>query len=80
MGTVTNLQQAAANRRRASANGDAPSRTAGNGRYVQCEHCSERHPIIKLANGTERCFTAFADGDRWFCQNRGCRAAYLGRT
>ncbi|HYD50832.1 MAG TPA: hypothetical protein VEB21_20925 [Terriglobales bacterium] len=56
-----------------------PRRTNGNGngRYVQCEQCAERHPIIRLANGHERCFTAFSDGSRWFCQNRGCRAAWL---
>lgn len=71
MGTVTDI-----NSRRG--NTMQPRKSAsGNGRYVVCEHCNERHPIVRLANGTERCFTAFIDGDRWFCQNRGCRAAWL---
>lgn len=48
-----------------------------NGRYVICTHCEERHPVIRFADGTLRCLTAFADADRWFCRNRGCRAAWL---
>ena len=70
MGTVTDLHS----RRRASA---PAKRDGGNGRFVVCLHCSERHPIVRLANGHERCFTAFVDGEHWFCQNRGCRAAWL---
>ena len=32
-----------------------------------------------MTDGTVRCLTAFADGDRWFCRNRGCRAAWIER-
>ena len=49
------------------------------GRVVTCTFCGERHPIIRLADGSVRCLTAFADDDRWFCRNRGCRAAWLLR-
>lgn len=70
MGTVTDLNS----RRRQT---PPAKREACNSRFVVCHHCTERHPIVRLANGTERCFTAFIDGDRWFCQNRGCRAAFL---
>lgn len=49
-------------------------------RFVACIECGERHPIIRLADGTVRCLTAFADADRWFCRNRGCRATWLART
>jgi hypothetical protein len=65
MGTVTDLQ---AFRR-------PPGRTPG--RFVTCEHCGERHPIIKLADGSVRCVTAFSAGEHWFCRNRGCRAEWL---
>ena len=49
------------------------------GRFVTCEHCGERHPIVKLAGGNTRCVTAFDAGGYWFCLNRGCRAAWLAR-
>jgi hypothetical protein len=46
---------------------------------VVCVHCSERHPVVKLKGGESRCVTAFFDGARWFCLNRGCRRAWLER-
>jgi len=46
-------------------------------RFVTCKHCDEKHPMIRMANGNEQCFTAFTDGHFWFCQHRGCRAAWL---
>jgi len=49
------------------------------GRFVTCAQCGERHPVIRLGDGSTRCVTAFADGERWFCRNRGCRAAWLAR-
>lgn len=49
----------------------------GGGRYVICGHCDERHPVVRLANGTHQCPTAFVDDGHWFCRNRGCRAAWL---
>jgi len=49
------------------------------GRFVVCAHCGERHPIIRLRGGEERCVTAFPDLERWFCRNRGCRAAWLAK-
>jgi hypothetical protein len=52
---------------------------ARNGRSVTCAQCGERHPVIRLTDGKLRCVTAFADGERWFCRNRGCRAAWLAR-
>ncbi len=55
----------------------SPSRTAG--RFVACEHCGERHPFVKLGDGSVRCVTAFSADGRWFCRNRGCRAAWLDR-
>lgn len=51
--------------------------TGSAGRFVVCTHCGEKHPIIRLAGGEERCVTAFVDAGRWFCRNRGCRAAWL---
>jgi hypothetical protein len=54
-------------------------RPGTSGRFVTCAHCGERHPIIRLAGGSVRCVTAFAAEDRWFCRNRGCRAAWLQR-
>lgn len=77
MGSVTDINS---RRNRPAAARRPGGQSNSNGRYVQCEHCAERHPIIRLANGHERCFTAFADGSRWFCQNRGCRAAWLKGT
>ena len=68
MGTVIDLNS----RRRKPATGAAE-------RYVTCAHCSERHPIIRFAGGEIRCVTAFGDGERYFCRNRGCRAAWLSR-
>ena len=44
---------------------------------VNCLHCGEQHPIIRLQGGEERCVTAFFDGSSWFCRNRGCRRAWL---
>ncbi|MFN8628189.1 MAG: hypothetical protein U0587_19735 [Candidatus Binatia bacterium] len=67
MGTVTDLR---AGRR-------TPERVAG--RLVHCQHCGERHPIIRLADGQLRCVTAFAVDGHWFCRNRGCRAAWIER-
>ncbi len=67
MGTVTELRAA----RR------VPTRSAG--QRVKCEHCGERHPFVKLGDGTVRCVTAFSADGRWFCRNRGCRAAWLER-
>jgi len=55
----------------------ARSGTAQPGRRVSCAQCGERHPIVRLGDGSLRCVTAFADGERWFCRNRGCRAAWL---
>jgi len=52
---------------------------SGAGRFVVCAHCGEKHPIIRLAGGEERCVTAFVDAERWFCRNRGCRAAWLAK-
>jgi hypothetical protein len=46
-------------------------------RQVVCAQCGERHPIVRLGSGRERCVTAFSDGPHWFCRNRGCRAAWL---
>lgn len=67
MGTVTDL--------RARRNGKAEGPEGG--RFVICTHCGERHPVIRMAGGARRCVTAFADGEQWFCRNRGCRAAWL---
>jgi hypothetical protein len=50
------------------------------GQFVVCAGCGERHPVIRMAGGTVRCVTAFADGEQWFCRNRGCRAAWLSRN
>ena len=49
------------------------------GRHVVCAQCGERHPIVRLGSGYERCVTAFSDGPHWFCRNRGCRAAWLAK-
>ena len=49
-------------------------------RFVVCAQCNERHPLIRFADGSVRCVTAFADNERWFCRNRGCRAAWLARA
>jgi hypothetical protein len=67
MGTVIDLRT-----RRAL----APQKTA-RPRHVVCSQCKERHPIVRLGSGRERCVTAFSDGPHWFCRNRGCRAAWL---
>jgi len=69
MGTVVDLQA----RRSGKGAAGNPSRS------VTCAQCGERHPIVRLADGSERCVTAFADGGHWFCRNRGCRAAWLAR-
>jgi len=47
---------------------------------VQCGHCGEPHPIVRLQGGEQRCVTAFFDGANWFCRNRGCRRAWLERS
>lgn len=52
---------------------------ASTARVVTCVHCGEKHPIIRLAGGETRFVTAFADGENWFCRNRGCRAAWLAK-
>ena len=67
MGTVIELKA-----RRAS-----KGESSSPGQFVACGQCGERHPIVRLAGGEVRCVTAFVDGDRWFCRNRGCRAAWL---
>ena len=57
----------------------APTRPAqGTGaNMVNCNHCGEPHPIVRLQGGEQRCVTAFFDGTNWFCRNRGCRRAWL---
>ncbi len=67
MGTVIDL------RTRREAKGQENARA----RFVLCAQCNERHPVVRLGDGSERCVTAFSDGQRWFCRNRGCRAAWL---
>jgi hypothetical protein len=67
MGTVIDLQT-----RRTIKGPDTPR-----ARRVVCTQCGERHPVIRLGTGSERCVTAFSDGPHWFCRNRGCRAAWL---
>ncbi len=67
MGSVTDLRT----RRRA--------KSEVRGRFVTCEQCGERHPIVRLADGTIDCVTAFVDRYHWFCRNRGCRAAWLAK-
>ncbi|MBI3782574.1 MAG: hypothetical protein HY270_04150 [Deltaproteobacteria bacterium] len=54
---------------------DEPAR-----KFVVCEQCGERHPIVRMADGSYHCPTAFEDIRRWFCRNRGCRAAWLTQT
>jgi hypothetical protein len=53
----------------------------GTGRpgFVTCAQCGERHPLVRLPDRTVRCPTAFTDGERWYCLNRGCRAAWIER-
>jgi len=53
--------------------------SAPKGRFVVCTHCGERHPVIRLGDGSVRCVTAFSDERRWFCRNRGCRAAWVAK-
>lgn len=73
MGTVIDLQS---RRRRPK----KPEKPAGHGgRFVNCTHCAEKHPLIRMVDGSEQCLTAFTDGRNWFCQNRGCRAAWLNK-
>jgi len=67
MGTVTNLH---ASRHRPA---------AARARFVICEHCDERHPIVTLAGGEQECVTAFLAEGHWFCRNRGCLAAWLAK-
>jgi hypothetical protein len=67
MGTVIDLKA----RREPKKSGNSQ------GRFVACMHCGERHPLVRMTDGTVRCLTAFADGARWFCRNRGCRATWL---
>jgi hypothetical protein len=69
MGTIFNL-----NARR-----QGKKRPAEGGRFVNCAQCGERHPVVRFADGSVRCVTAFGDHERWFCRNRGCRAAWLAR-
>lgn len=65
MGTVTEFRASRRGRGRTS------------GRFVTCEHCGERHPIVKLRDGSFQCVTGFSADGHWFCRNRGCRAAWL---
>jgi hypothetical protein len=69
MGTLLDL-----NARRPSRRLDGSS-----ARFVRCAQCGERHPVVRFVDGTIRCVTAFNDHERWFCRNRGCRAAWLMR-
>ncbi len=70
MGSIIDLDARRARR--------AASRPQGHGgRFVECENCGESHPVMKLAGGEQRCLTAFFDGRKWFCKNRGCRQAWL---
>ncbi len=73
MGSV--VQFAAHRRRRLRAMG-RPQPGTGSA-MVTCNQCGERHPIIRLRGGEQRCVTAFYDGANWFCRNRGCRRAWL---
>lgn len=66
MGSITNLRAYR-----------SPKKTGGGTRYVHCAHCNERHPFVRLANGTVRCVTAFTDGVHWFCRERGCYSGWL---
>lgn len=67
MGTVIDLQ----GRRRPKNEGETPER------FVVCAQCGERHPLVRMTDGAIRCVTAFPDQERWFCRNRGCRAAWI---
>lgn len=67
MGTVTHLKGSRGNR---GSNGSGA-------RYVRCAHCDERHPFIRLVDGTVRCVTAFTDGVNWFCRERGCYSGWM---
>jgi len=67
MGTVIDLRA----RRHPKGHGTSQSP------FVPCTQCGERHPLVRMTDGTVSCPTAFADGDRWFCRNRGCRAVWL---
>lgn len=69
MATVIDLSD----RRKGRPKGSGPG-----GRFVTCRHCGEKHPIIRMIGGSDQCLTAFSDGRNWFCQHRGCRAAWLG--
>lgn len=71
MGTVVDLDSRRRARRSARRSAATP------GQFVTCTHCNERHPVIRMVDGTHQCLTAFNDGPDWFCQNRGCRAAWL---
>lgn len=62
-------------RRRRTARPAARPQSAPNA--VNCSHCGEPHPIVRLQGGEQRCVTAFFDGTNWFCRNRGCRRAWL---
>jgi len=68
MGTVVDLQHHRKEKREPQGS-----------RFVYCAYCRERHPVVRLPDGTHRCPTAFADSGRWFCRNRGCRAAWLSK-
>ena len=63
-------------KRREAAKVSPPPVAAKPTNVVFCEHCNERHPVIRLAGGETRCVTAFFDGLYWFCRNRGCRRAW----
>jgi hypothetical protein len=62
--------------RRRRGRGPAPAQRSS-AAQISCSHCGEPHPIIKLPGGEQRCVTAFFDGAKWFCRNRGCRRAWL---
>ncbi len=68
MGTVIDFESRKRGNRRPHQDG---------ARFVTCTHCHEKHPLIRMVDGREQCLTAFTDGRNWFCQNRGCRAAWL---
>jgi hypothetical protein len=72
MGSVIDFD---GHRRRRTRPPGRPQSAAPN--IITCSHCAEPHPIVRMQGGEQRCVTAFFDGTRWFCRNRGCRRAWL---